>query len=72
MKAELHYSMTIYWSDEDGAYIAHLPAFGSGAKTHGATYEEAAKNGREVLEMLIDSYSKHGDALPAYDTRRAG
>jgi predicted RNase H-like HicB family nuclease len=34
------------------------------AVTHGATYEEAARNGREVLEMLIAEYQDTGKPLP--------
>jgi antitoxin HicB len=32
--------------------------------THGDTYEEAAKHGREVLEMLIDLAQQEGHTLP--------
>ncbi len=55
--------MLIQWSDEDHVYIVTLPEFG-GPKTHGDTYEEAAKNGREVLELLIESCLELGDSLP--------
>lgn len=60
----LRYSMTIQWSDEDQAYIVSLPEFGPYCKTHGDTYEEAVKNGREVLEMLVESALAEGEALP--------
>ena len=63
----LPYSMVIHWSDADGVYIAHLVEFGDGAKTHGDTYDEAAKNGREVLEMLVEDYIRSGQALPKPD-----
>lgn len=56
------YSMLIQWSDADQAYLATLPEFG--CKTHGETYEEAAKHGREVLELLIESAQEDGDKLP--------
>jgi predicted RNase H-like HicB family nuclease len=56
--------MLIQWSDEDQVYIVTLPEFG-GPKTHGETYEEAAKNGREVLELLVESCLEHGEPLPA-------
>ncbi|HSZ59776.1 MAG TPA: type II toxin-antitoxin system HicB family antitoxin [Tepidisphaeraceae bacterium] len=49
------YTVIIQWSDEDQAYVVSLPEWGRGCKTHGATYEEAAKNAREVLEMLTDT-----------------
>jgi len=58
-----HYSMLIRWSDNDKAFIVTLPEFG-GCKTHGSTYKEAAKNGREVLELLIESCLEDGDPLP--------
>src|SRR5260370_27420008 len=58
-----HYSIVIQWSDEDQAYIVSLPEF-LGCKTHGGTYEEAAKHGREVIELLVESYIEEGKPLP--------
>jgi predicted RNase H-like HicB family nuclease len=55
--------MVIQWSDEDQVYIVTLPEFG-GCKTHGETYEKAARSGREVLEMLIEHAHEDGEALP--------
>jgi antitoxin HicB len=49
------FTVIIQWSDEDQAYVVSLPEWGLGCKTHGATYEEAARNAREVLEMLVDT-----------------
>ena len=60
----LHYSVVIQWSDEDQKYIASLPEFGPYARTHGQTYEEALKNGREVLELLIEDYQIRKKDLP--------
>jgi len=68
MTIELPFSMQIAWSEVDRIYVAHLPEFGPGAKTHGSTYEEAAKNGREVLEMLVESYIADGQPLPKPQT----
>lgn len=51
---KLHYSIFIQWSNEDQCYIVSLPEFGKYARTHGDTYEEAVKNAREVLELLIE------------------
>jgi antitoxin HicB len=55
--------MLIQWSDEDQAYIVTLPEF-SDCRTHGETYEEAVKNGEEVLNLLIDTYRTQGKPLP--------
>jgi len=56
--------MEIRWSDEDQAFIVSLPEWGRFAKTHGDTYEQAARKGREVLEMLIESDLAEGRKLP--------
>lgn len=58
------YSMLIQWSDEDHAYVVSFPEFNRGPMTHGTTYEEAAQNGREVLEMLVEHYVEQGITLP--------
>lgn len=47
------YSMVIEWSTRDHLYIVSLPEWGPGAKTHGATYEEAAHAGHDLLETLL-------------------
>jgi antitoxin HicB len=57
------YSMVIQWSEEDQAFIVKLPEFPN-CRTHGATYEEAVKNGQEVLELVIESYREEGTPLP--------
>lgn len=59
----LKYSMVIEWSDEDDTFIVSLPEFPNN-RTHGATYEEAAHNGQEVLDMLIDLYRSENRPLP--------
>jgi predicted RNase H-like HicB family nuclease len=57
------YSMLIQWSDEDEAYVVSFPEFPS-AHTHGASYEEAARSGQEVLELLLESYEEAHRSLP--------
>jgi predicted RNase H-like HicB family nuclease len=59
------YSMVIQWSDEDNLYLVHLPEFPwQQFVTHGKTYEEAAKNGHEVLETFIEMFQDEGKPLP--------
>lgn len=58
------YSMTIQWSDEDQAYIVSFPEWGEHTHTHGATFEEAARNGQDVLTDLIALWRRQGRALP--------
>jgi len=63
----IQYSMLIEWSEEDQAYLVTLPEWAQQVympATHGATYDEAVKNGREVLEMLINDAKESGEPLP--------
>jgi antitoxin HicB len=55
--------MLIQWSDADQTYVVTLPEFG-GCKTHGDTYELAARSGQEVLQLLMDSCLEDGEPLP--------
>ncbi len=59
-----HYSMVIEWSEEDRVFVVSLPEWGPYAKTHGSTYDDAARAGREVLEMLIQNRKAQGRPLP--------
>ncbi len=55
---------TIEWSDEDGLYIVSLPEWGPFARTHGATFAEAAEMGREALALLIQGARHDGTSPP--------
>jgi predicted RNase H-like HicB family nuclease len=59
-----HYSMTIAWSSSDQAYIVTVPEL-PGCKTHGFTYEEAVRQGRDAIESWIDTAREDGDPIPA-------
>ncbi|GAA6616280.1 type II toxin-antitoxin system HicB family antitoxin [Scytonema sp. NUACC26] len=59
-----HYTIVIQWSNEDNCYVVSFPEWGEFCHTHGNTYEEALKNAREVLEMLIETSIEIGEPLP--------
>lgn len=63
--------MVLLWSKEDGCYIVTLPAW-QNARTHGATLTGAIRNAREVVQMLIDSAKRHGEAIPEPERRFSG
>ncbi len=59
--------MLIQWSDEDQAFLVTLPEWADrtlGPVTHGETYEEAVRDGRDALDAPIASARKHGEPLP--------
>lgn len=68
-----HYAMHIAWSEQDQAYLVVLPEWmprllNDIAITRGATYEEAARNGQEALDLLIEEAKAHGEPLPEPQT----
>jgi len=46
------YEVIIYWSEENNAYIAEVPEL-PGCMADGATYEEALKNVKVIIDDLI-------------------
>lgn len=62
------YTMTIKWSVLDNCFVVILPDFErivSQPCADGKTYQEATQNGYEVLESLIEVFSKEGTDLPS-------
>jgi predicted RNase H-like HicB family nuclease len=71
MNERPRYSMAIQWSDEDETYVVSLPeweAHGLIGHTHGDTYDQAVRNGQQMLHMLIESARKEGETLPKPST----
>ncbi len=65
----LKYRINIVWSDENNCYLVGLPDFpGQQWRTHGDTYEEAFKNGLEVMEELYLAGVHGGIDLPKAKT----
>ncbi len=58
------YSLIIRWSDEDQCFVAWVPELGTGVATHGSTYEEAARAGREVIESWAQVEAASESPLP--------
>ena len=58
-----HYSMVIEWSDADDAFIVSVPEF-PGQHTHGVTYEEAVRQGHDLIDSLIMWTLQDGNPLP--------
>ena len=61
------YSMVIEWSDEDQAFVVFLPEWEGRVYqpvSDGATHEEAARKGQDVLDTLIRITQEDGKPLP--------
>jgi predicted RNase H-like HicB family nuclease len=63
MKPEHRYELIIYWSDEDGAFIAEVPEL-PGCAADGATYREAVSNAEAVIGEWIETATELGRPIP--------
>jgi len=57
------YSLTIEWSDEDGLYVVTVPEL-PGCMTHGATQEEAVRQGEDAIATWLATARHFGDPIP--------
>ena len=63
MKTTPKYEIVIYWSTEDGAFIAEVPEL-AGCSADGETYEEAVANVQVVIDEWIETTRSLGRAIP--------
>ncbi len=63
------YEVIIYWSRNDGVYIAEVPEL-SGCMAHGASQEEALRGCGEAVELWLETAREFGDPIPEPKGRR--
>jgi predicted RNase H-like HicB family nuclease len=59
-----NYKVVIWWSDEDGAFVAEMPEL-PGCMADGKTREEALAAIQEVAALWIDTAKLDGREIPA-------
>jgi len=57
------YEVIIYWSKEDGVFIAEVPEL-PGCMAHGETQALALAQVNEAIGLWIDTAVEFGDAVP--------
>jgi len=57
------YEIIIYWSEEDGSYIAEVPEL-PGCAADGASYQEVLANVEKVIEEWIETATELGRPIP--------
>ena len=67
--AELKYEIIIYWSEQDGHYIAEVPEL-PGCMADGETLEETLSMAQEVMRLWIETAMDSGDPVPEPKGRR--
>ena len=63
------YEVIIYWSDEDGVFIAEVPEL-PGCSAHGPTQESALSNAQDAVRLWMDTAKDLGDPIPEPKGRR--
>jgi len=63
------YETIIYWSEEDGAYLAEVPELPR-CVAHGDSYEAALGQAQEAIQLWIDTAVEFGDPIPEPKGRR--
>ena len=56
------YTMVIEWSERDRTFLVTIPDLS--IRTHGATYEQAASQGRDAIDAWIDAAEQCGEPVP--------
>jgi len=59
----LKYTIEIFYSEEDGGYIAVVPEL-PGCSAFGVTLEEALKEVKIAIELWIEAAKKEGREIP--------
>ena len=57
------YEVIIYWSEEDGAFVAEVPEL-PGCAADGETYQKALANAEVVIREWIETANELGRPIP--------
>lgn len=57
------YEILIYWSAEDGAFLAEVPEL-PGCMADGSSYQEALKNAEVIIREWLETAKEIGRPIP--------
>jgi len=57
------YEIIIFWSAEDGAFVAEVPEL-PGCMADGSSYQEALANAKQIIQEWIDTAEELGRSIP--------
>jgi predicted RNase H-like HicB family nuclease len=63
------YEIILFWSEDDGAFIAEVPDL-PGCAAHGASADAALANCQDAIELWIDTAREFGRDIPEPKGRR--
>ena len=59
-----HYEIILYWSDEDGVFIAEVPEL-PGCMAHGDSHEAVLSHIKEAMRLWLEVAQDRGLSVPA-------
>lgn len=62
-----HYGFDVFWSEEDGGYIATCPDF-PGLSAFGESEVQALNEGKTALRLFLESLQSEGKRAPRATT----
>jgi predicted RNase H-like HicB family nuclease len=63
MNVDPKYEIIIFWSEEDGAFVAEVPEL-PGCMADGKTYREALSNAEQIIKEWIETAEELGRPIP--------
>jgi predicted RNase H-like HicB family nuclease len=69
MMEQRKYEIDIFWSDEDGGYIANVPDL-KYCSAFGTTYEEALREVQVAMDLHLDTLREEGRPIPEPKARQ--
>jgi len=57
------YEIIIFWSAEDGAFVAEVPEL-PGCMADGSSYQEAVANAKQIIQEWVDTAEELGRSVP--------
>ncbi|MEO8348649.1 MAG: type II toxin-antitoxin system HicB family antitoxin [Acidobacteriota bacterium] len=59
----IRYEVIIYWSKDDGAFVAEVPEL-PGCAADGRSYREALENAEKIIQEWIETARERGRTIP--------
>lgn len=59
-----HYHINMFWSEEDGRWIADVPDL-PGCSAHGRTPAEAAREAEDAMALWLETVQSEGLPIPS-------
>lgn len=67
MQEPFRYRIVTEWSDDDGGFVARVPALGPGCAAHGKSEGEATKEAKAAASLMLEVLREDRRPIPPED-----